>query len=235
MKESSSNTKIQWWMKALLFVVAVAIIVQFFPQRSGFSYNYSEGRPWNYELMTAPYDFAILKDPVLLKAQQTEALKAFELCVRKDTSVESAMMVKLNSVADDACAAYLKTELAKIYSDGVVPSLVLDTIMKAGYGKVKLLSENNVAVSVDVSTLNTVRSAYSKIITDCPEGVSKEALREVNVSSFLSENLYVDTAMSNKQRAEILKTVSLTSGMIQAGERIVDKGEIVTAKTELIL
>lgn len=235
MKESSSNVKIQWWMKALLFVVAVAIIVQFFPRRSGFSYSYSEGRPWNYDLMTAPYDFAILKDPVLLKAQQAEALKSFELCVRKDTSVESSVMVKLNSVEDKECVSYLKAELSKIYSEGVVPSLVLDTVMKAGYTKVKLLSDNNVAVSVDVATLNTVRSAYSKIMTECPANVSKEALKAANVSSFLSENLYVDTAMSNKQRAEILKTVSLTSGMIQAGERIVDKGEIVTAKTELIL
>ena len=63
--------------------------------------------------------------------------------MRKDTSVESSVMVKLNSVEDKECVSYLKAELSKIYSEGVVPSLVLDTVMKAGYTKVKLLSDKD--------------------------------------------------------------------------------------------
>ena len=48
-------------------------------------------------------------------------------------------------------------------------------------------------------------------------------------------NLVLDTARTEEFRAKLLSTVSPTQGMVQKGEKIIDKGEIVTEHTFQIL
>lgn len=234
-KNSTAKKNIELWIKILFFLVTVAVIVQFYPQRSGFGYEYSEGKPWNYELMTAPYDFAVLKDSALLRKQQQEVLETYEPYVRKDEKTGHDMVLMASKIEDDKCAAYVSRQLKQIYSTGIMPSLEIDTLMKSKHARVKILTGNKVEKKVELSNLYTVRTAYAKVMNECPSPEMKSALKELNISTLLTENMRIDTVMSNKERAEMLKTVSLTSGMIQAGERIIDRGEIVTHETEQIL
>ena len=44
-----------------MFIVAILLITYIFPKQSSFSYSFDEGRPWQYGLLTAPFDFPIYK------------------------------------------------------------------------------------------------------------------------------------------------------------------------------
>ena len=48
-------------------------------------------------------------------------------------------------------------------------------------------------------------------------------------------NLARDTAMTNQMRATLLSSISLTRGIVQAGEKVVDRGDIVTEETAILL
>ena len=47
--------------KIFLYLLTTAIIVYLFPKGSKFKYDISKGKPWQYENLYAPFDFAILK------------------------------------------------------------------------------------------------------------------------------------------------------------------------------
>ena len=48
-------------IKTLIFICAIALIVQLFPTTNHFKYHFEIGKPWRYELVTASFDFPIYK------------------------------------------------------------------------------------------------------------------------------------------------------------------------------
>ncbi|HLP04841.1 MAG TPA: HDIG domain-containing protein, partial [Paludibacter sp.] len=62
-----------------------------------------------------------------------------------------------------------------------------------------------------------------------------EAIKSYGLNKYLVPNLKFDSATSGLAKTELLKNISLTSGMVQSGERIIDRGEIVTPATYLVL
>ena len=49
-------------VRVLLAVGAIALISYFLPKENKIDYNYALGRPWNYSLLTAPFDIPINLD-----------------------------------------------------------------------------------------------------------------------------------------------------------------------------
>ena len=76
---------------------------------------------------------------------------------------------------------------------------------------------NHVATTVPVTELYTPKSAYEKTGRD------------------IAPNLLYDSITSENMRLSLLSSVSLTQGMVLAGEKIIDTGEIVTEQTYQIL
>lgn len=72
-------------------------------------------------------------------------------------------------------------------------------------------------------------SIYSIVNIETPKSIYIKTHEEV------APNLVYDSVMTQKMQAELLAQVSLTQGMVQRGERIVDRGEIVTEETARIL
>ena len=46
---------------SVYFIVAALLIAYFFPREGKFRYQFYEGKPWRYGLLTAPSDFPIYK------------------------------------------------------------------------------------------------------------------------------------------------------------------------------
>ncbi len=55
-------------VRTFLVLVLVAIIIQMFPKDKKFKYSYAVGKPWNYELLRASFDFPIYKTKKQLEA-----------------------------------------------------------------------------------------------------------------------------------------------------------------------
>ena len=65
--------------------------------------------------------------------------------------------------------------------------------------------------------------------------MDKDELWSSNFEQYLEPNLTYDVKTSDNVLNKRLHDVSLSIGMVQAGERIVDRGEVVDAKTYNIL
>ena len=61
---------------AAYFIIAALFIAYFFPREGKFRYQFYEGKPWKYGLLTAPSDFPIYKTDEEIKIEKDSVLKA---------------------------------------------------------------------------------------------------------------------------------------------------------------
>ena len=94
----------------------------------------------------------------------------------------------------------------------VVPLETMEWLQNEGYSRITLNQ-----TKYPVSELYTPKSAYAKFGYEC------------------AVNLQLDTARTEDMRTRLLATISPTQGMVQKGEKIIDKGEIVTERNYQIL
>ena len=94
----------------------------------------------------------------------------------------------------------------------VVPLDAMEWLQKEGYTRIAVNQSK-----YSLSEIYTPKSAFAKFGYDC------------------AINLVLDTARTEDMRTKLLSTVSPTQGLVQKGEKIIDKGEIVTDRNYQIL
>lgn len=89
----------------------------------------------------------------------------------------------------------------------VVSLETMEWLTKEGYSRIEIQQKKYA-----VSEVYTPKSAYARFGYDC------------------AINLVLDTARTEKMRENLLSSISLTQGMVQNGEKIIEHGEIVSDK-----
>jgi len=224
-----------------LFIALVAIIVQLFPKDKQFKYQYEIGKPWSYELMTASYDFPIYKTEKQLDADKKELMENYSPYFQVDENVAAQQLNrwrsdwKLKNNTDPKYFAFVEKKLKTIYENGIISSLMYDRMKSKGYKSIVVVKPSRLTENVSIDELHTPKTAYEEILMDKPYFISDAELSNYNLNLYLVENLRYDSITSEAVKKDMFKNLSLTSGMVQTGERIIDRGEIVTPGTYAIL
>lgn len=227
---------------AVYFFVAALLMAYFFPREAKFKYQFYEGKPWKYGLLTASTNFPIYKTDSEVKEEQDSVMKKFQPYYRVHSKVETSEIdklradynQKLNQKVNATYMRYIEDMLRQLYDKGIVSPQDLEEMKEKQYTNVNLL-QNNVSFSHYVSDFFTVKTAYEFIINNCPAKLKKSLLQSCDINNYLTENVTYDEEMSEKVKRELLQSVPISSGVIQAGERIVDRGEIVDSNTYNVL
>ena len=64
--------------KVILFLITAVAIVYLFPKGGQFKYEFTKGKPWQYDNLYAPFDFAIDKS----EEEITEEIKNIEVAAK---------------------------------------------------------------------------------------------------------------------------------------------------------
>lgn len=226
-----------------VFILAITIITLLFPRQGDFKYSFSEGRPWQYGLLTAPFDFPIYKPAEQLKQEQDSILRFYEPYYTIDESIENNAMVdfdadvNLNSKLKSLPPNYilhLRNSLQKLYQAGIMRSEDYDRVFNSEMQSMRL-RKGNLAESKNVETFRTIRSAYEQLLDDTPKNMDVEMIRSADVNKYIRENIVYDASTSEKAREEFIQQVSPSTGMVQTGQRIIDQGEIISSQTYKVL
>ena len=224
----------------LFFAVTAAIIAYFFPREGKFPYQFHEGKPWRYDLLTAPNDFPIYKSDQEIKAEKDSIRARFEPYFRLKEDVSKTVLENLKNdylsqhTMSTPLWQYLNRQIQQLYEQGIVATPELEKLASENRTRINVLKKN-VAVGRNVSDLYSAKTAYKKIMKNAPEPMDKDELWSSNFEQYLEPNLTYDVKTSDNVLNKRLHDVSLSIGMVQAGERIVDRGEVVDAKTYNIL
>ena len=229
--------------KVFLFVVAAGLIVYAFPREGRFRYQFQEGKPWRYGLLTAPYSFSIIKNQDELAAEKDSLLRTHKPYVVMDAAVSEEMTGTFNNNYDLYLRAtvplryktYLNDQLALVYGAGIISASIRNEFQKEKLKSLMMVTRR-MAETRDLSSVFTVKEAYSAILSNLPPHIHRDTLvRICKVEEYLRENLSYDKETSELSKKTLLEDLSATSGIVQRGERIIDKGEIVNSATYLKL
>ncbi|MBQ8101239.1 MAG: HDIG domain-containing protein [Paludibacteraceae bacterium] len=240
MKIDTSRKIVRTCLSITLYVLLVVLTGYMLPSRTGaFKYHFEQGKPWHYELLTADRDFPVYKSEAQLQKEREQALADY---VPYFNVQSDAATVQTNAVLRGGKAAdidkettdYLSFRLRSIYTRGVASASDMEMLEKNGYEKIKVVDEQHVAATRQRENLYTPRTAYDAIMANAP-GNTERVLRELDLNLYLIPNLTYDASASDKARESLLAAVSLTEGMVQQGQRIIDKGEIVSEHTYRLL
>ncbi|MGI6047779.1 MAG: HD family phosphohydrolase [Petrimonas sp.] len=226
-----------------IFILAITLITLLFPRQGEFKYSFSEGRPWQYGLLTAPFDFPIYKPAVQLKEEQDSILRYYEPYYIIDESIEKNTMAEFDADLNlstklknlpPAYILHLRNSLQKIYQAGIMRSEDYDRIFNSETQSLRL-KKGNLAESKNIEVFNTIRSAYEQLLDNTPQNMDVEMIRSADVNKYIRENIVYDASTSEKAREEFIQQISPSTGMVQMGQRIIDQGEIVNTHTFEVL
>lgn len=228
-------------IKILVLLLAVICCIELFPRRNTkFSYYFEVGKPWGYGLLTAEKDFPIYKSDDRLAEDQRAALHGYYPYFsvksdlgkkQKDEILHLENVDRLNKQSKRS----LEEKLDNIYSNGLISSADLDWLMADKYEKIVIINEKKVAQTIPLKQVYTPKTAYSYLLDDISSSRQENKLRDLNLNQYLIPSLTYDTLNSNRTKQRLLEAVSLTEGMVQTGEKIIDRGEIVDEHTYSIL
>lgn len=219
-----------------LFLCVIAIIVQLYPRENKFKYQFEIGKPWSYELITASFDFPIYKNEREITAEKDELLKSYTPYYQLDTTQALIQFKKLTGdyAKMNGTALlfqdFILEKLKNIYARGIISSEKLIELTEGGKQSVNCIMPNRVTKKIAVSDILTPKTAYEELLLGAPE-----VLKSYNLNVYLVDNLKYDSVTSELYKKDLLKNLSLTAGMIQTGERIIDRGEIVTPELFVVL
>lgn len=227
----------------LVFILGVLVITYFFPRQGSFKYNFNEGRPWQYGLLTAPFDFPVYKPAAQLKAEQDSILEFYEPYFVVDEEIQHNALAEFDADANlnakltelpSEYKLYIRNKLNEIYDNGIMRSEDYDRIYQSRTQSIRI-KKGNVAESRKVDMFFTIRSAYEKVLDDAPNSIEANTLKTANINEYIHENVVYDAAISEKAQKEFIQQVDISHGMVQRGQRIIDQGEIIDSHTYNIL
>lgn len=223
-------------------IVVVLLLVYFLPRETKFGYEYEQGRPWRYNSLIATFDFPVYKTPDEVKAERDSALSQFQpfytedvqIAQRQITAFETAWRAGRFGDVPAHCLNHVDKMLRGVYEAGMVPSADLSQMAKERTPGVRVV-EGTEAVTRPITELYSTRSAYEYIVYADTINFPRELLARCNINEYLSPNLSIDSSKTSAVREDLLAAVSPASGMVQSGQRIIDRGEIISAEQYKIL
>lgn len=223
-------------------IVVVLLLVYFLPRETKFGYEYEQGRPWRYNSLIATFDFPVYKTPDEVKAERDSALSQFQPFYTEDVQIAQRQIAAFETAwragrfgdVPAHCLNHVDKMLRGVYEAGIVPSADLSQMAKERTPGVRVV-EGTEAVTRPITELYSTRSAYEYIVYADTVNFPRELLARCNINEYLSPNLSIDSAKTSAVREDLLAAVSPASGMVQSGQRIIDRGEIISAEQYKIL
>jgi len=252
---------VKYIVTLILFLISYLVVVTIIPREGRFKYEFQKGRPWMHEDLYAPFDFPVYKTEQELFAERSKLLKEFKSFYRFDSTVQHQQIEKFGADFDLTFDKFVSNKnlskvnyqlikskikktvtdnLNQIYIRGVInqnENSISNSMLKQGLAVVI----NNVAYDKWFDEVYTVQRA-SRLLSGYAFDVTKSVSPELaefwntfNLKEYVQPNLFYDEVATQKFRNELISNISVTKGLVQAGEKIVVKGEVVNSEVYQIL
>ncbi len=220
----------------MIFIVATAIVVYFMPGDNKHKYTYELNRPWNYDLLTAPVDIPVYRDSATVK-QMIDSIDSELIPIyRVDPSAKARVTAVITGGAglSDATRRRLIDLIDKIYEGGVIDAKTAAVIADGELPEVKCIV-NNVNVSRPTDAFRSQRDAYAYIDSVFRDSQERPAIQALNLSNELNPNIIEDAKATHQYRESLIQPIVAAVGVIQQGERIIDRGDRVSPQLYQVL
>lgn len=228
--------------KILLVLITATAIVYFMPRDAKFNYTYDINKPWRYGQLIATFKFPVYKNDSVVKQERDSIMRFYQPYYQIDENVYSGLINQLKAKsASGNKDANVKEHLQRaslvldtIYTNGIIDVEEYNNMIAKKISSIMVIN-GNVAVSKQLKNIYTTRTAYEHLIRQDTSKQYRFLMQDLNIIDYIQPNLKIDQKKSEASEKYLLSSISDASGVVQSGEKIIDRGEIVTPKIYNIL
>ena len=228
-------------VRALLIIGTVAVIVWSMPRENVNIFHAEKGKPWKYAEFTAPFDFPVYKSDAEILRERDSVMRQYEPYYDYNAVTEQQMVRKFQADYADGIPdvpsdylAIISNRLHSLYQQGIMDQEDYQSLHADSSSMIRLV-HNKQASSVSILEVYSPKGAYEQLFHDPKLAALRQQLQKCNLNNYLVPNLVFDRNRSETSRTELLGSIPLASGLVQKGQKIVDRGEIVTERTQRII
>lgn len=241
-----NNPEENYWRnfitKTVLIIVTVAIIVCFLPRNESRQYRYDVGKPWMYGSVIAKFDFPIYKTDETIKREQDSLLQQFQPYYGINPTVENVQVSRFlhdfkNGIPGlpKDFVGLIAQQLHNVYQIGIINTQEYNRIFKDSTSTIRIISGKNVR-SVPIGGFYSTIAAYERIFNGSEKLMAqRQLLSRCNLNNYIEANVLYDKEKSETEKSDLLSSIPLASGMVMSGQKIIDRGEVITDNTYRVL
>ena len=213
--------------KGFIFVASLSVIVYCCPRESKFRYDLSDikDRPWSYDNLVAPFDYAIQKSTEELQDEkkdiQSNSIPYFRFDTTMSNQNEQILSTQFVSIAPEFRREIL-IAVDKVYALGI--RAVSNEVGKSSQDLVNVVFKN-VVEEHHLSDFQDPLAADSLVLTNLE--LEAKAAWINRPYEPLSANIIFDSSLTNKSIRQAIDNISSSRGAITKGQIIVSRGEMV--------
>lgn len=227
---------------AVVFVTVIVTICLLLPREKAVNIEFTQGKPWRYEQLTAPFDFAVAKSEAALERERAEVVAAQRPYYNREVGIGNAAIDSfatfysrdLYYIVNHSLRKKITAQLQSIYDSGIISSNDLERLQGDSINSIMLIEQNR-ARPVMIGDLYTVQRAYESLMAVDTSRIGRHALQQSNLNDYITPNICYDAIKSEAARREALDAISPNSGVILAGQKIIGSGEMVDEEQFQIL
>lgn len=236
--------------KYILIFVTIFLIVITLPKETQFNYTFQKGKPWAFDNLLAPFDFAINKTEGELNEEKAGIMKNAHPFYRFD---EQTSNQKINSFQNELSEVWKKKYVAEsvnpkerdqltklkqvqsaiglqilkmVYDRGII--LINDQSIGNNPDDIVTIVRNNIAEEHNLKDYFTVQSAYKFILEQLANiSYADKPLLSPLLENALEHSVLYDDQATRQWTKQMLDKISLSHGLVQKDEVVILKGEVV--------
>lgn len=236
-------TQRDYIIRYLSVAIVIAVLVVLMPRENVRTFHYNEGGIWDYATLIATDSFPILKSEEQLKEEQDSIIHFYEPYFQSDPNTADSAVLAWHKAYKTELAAtvpayyenYITDKLMKLYGKGIVSVEEMNHISDPRIGAVRIIT-GNISSTRSKSEVHTPKTAYKELINTADSSLYKRSiLVQCKLNRFLSANLRYDANKNKQQLQEVKSLITPYMGQVVVGQKIVDRGEVITSQTFRIL
>ncbi|MDF1576177.1 MAG: HDIG domain-containing protein [Bacteroidales bacterium] len=236
----------------LIYLLSIVLVYFMFPREGKFRYEYTKNKPWMHENLVAPFDFPVYKSDQVLQ-REMDSLQANSFLYFIHDSLVGRQMITAFKSDYESIARNMGLEekmnpgwaqMALVIANVLEETYVLGIIEPHPVLEGQVVEETSVMVVKDglaeehrLTAMFTGRTAYEYIASELEAAGSSSlaVLSRMNLNDYLEPNIIYDPEMTLKVHQAALDEMTLSQGMVQSGQLIIARGELVTQSDFLII
>ena len=222
--------------KVFLFLLTTVLIVYIFPKGGKFKYDIPKGKPWQYENLYAPFDFAILKTPEEIAEEEQEIrenhVPYYDVDPEVGPQVQTSLEERYSRLFPDTLTRTQNRQLRNFISNTtkeIYDRGLLQEITPRDPDQLIYLREGNEVTEItyeNILKLNQIRDFLNRRVDQSQLQNFREELIGLFFDS-VKPNVTYNESLTLGELESKLNQISYTRGSVERGTIIVAKGEIV--------
>ena len=221
-----------------LFMVTAGVILYLFPRQVKFKYEFQKGKPWMHEDLVAPFDFPILKSAAEIEAEKDQLRNERNIFFQENSKVPMTSAEELSGIISEK-AERLGLRPKQKERLSLTGDIILDKAYQLGvisWPEDLVIGDDNISyITRDGVSEVTFPQEFIRINNFSNWLNEEPLLADTNDRQFLKPllvrviepNIVFDAERTGAAVRSQVENVLNTKGIVQQGEIVISRGNIV--------